>query len=105
MKRMDLHKILITILDCPENGKLCRAYFQPGPNVKMQYPSIVYHINRIPISSADNRPYVVNDEYTLTLISKDPEANEVSKLKELPKINFNRYFSMNNLHHWVFTIY
>lgn len=105
MKRLDLHTILCQILKCPENGKECRAYFQPGPNTKLSYPCIVYHLNDISTNHADNRIYKKDNGYSLTLISKDPDTVLVDDIMELSMIDYDRSFRIDNLNHWVFSIY
>lgn len=105
MKRLELHSILCQMMICPETGKDCRVYFQPGPNTKLVYPCIVYHLNDIRARHADNRIYKKDNGYSLTLISKDPDIVLVDLIMELPKIDFNRNFRSDNLNHWVFTIF
>ena len=55
-RRLLLHAVLCKLLNCPEMGDACRAYFQPPPNTKMQYDCIVYERSRMDTDFADNLP-------------------------------------------------
>ena len=46
-RRLKLHNALCDILSCPNKGPECRAYFQPPSSVKMKYPAIVYALDDI----------------------------------------------------------
>lgn len=105
MERLALNMLLCDVLECPELGPESRVYFQPGPSTKMHYPAIVYSLNDIPMTHADNMPYRIDPEYMLTLIDRNPDSEYLIKLMKLPKIDFNRAYSADNLHHWAFTIY
>lgn len=72
-RRLKLHSILCGILDCPERGKECRAYFQPPASVSMKYPAIVYALNGKDKRHADDRVYLTStgqkEQKTTILIS------------------------------------
>ena len=98
-RRIDLDGILRITLGSNN------VYFQPPSSVRMVYPAIRYELSDISTYSADNRKYLAQKEYTLTLIAKDPDIDVVEKLIMLPFTRFYRYYSADNLHHWVFSIY
>lgn len=81
------------------------VYFQPPASVKMTYPAIVYNLSDIDKRNANNTGYKIDHAYMVTLISRDPVDERVDSLEALPLCSFNRYYSADNLHHWVFTIY
>ena len=97
--REELQSILEDILGSSE------VYFQPPENLKINYPAIVYSLNRIATASADNKPYVMFDSYQVTMIDKNPVNETVKKLAKLPLCRFDRTYRVDNLNHYVFTIF
>lgn len=81
------------------------VYFQPPENLKMRYPCIRYSLYDIQNGHADNLPYLSNNAYQLILIDPDPDNPYVNKIKDLPLCSFDRYYTADNLNHYVFTIY
>lgn len=98
-QRLDLHEILCNILGSRN------VYFQPPTGFKMTYDCIVYKRDKIDSRFAGNRPYTHSNRYSVTVISRDPESPVPSKLVELPMCVHDRYFTSDNLHHNVFTLY
>jgi hypothetical protein len=96
--RLELQELLTSLL--PE-GKV--AYFQPPPS--MGYPTIEYHLDRIDIRYADNLPYKHAKRYQLTVMDKDPDSDIPDKVAQLPRVAFDRKFTADNLHHFVFTLF
>ena len=76
-RRLKLHSILCGILDCPERGKECRAYFQPPASVSMKYPAIVYALNGKDKRHADDRVYLSSNRYSVTVIDSNPDSDIV----------------------------
>lgn len=81
------------------------AYFQPPSNVQMVYPCIRYELDDMDTTHADNLPYRVEDRYVLTGMSLDPRSPIRRELALLPTARFNRFFVVDNLNHFVFTIF
>jgi len=81
------------------------VYFQPPSNTKIEYPCIVYERDDIDQRFADNRTYINTVRYSLTLISRSPENNLVSKILELPYCSYDRFYTTDSLNHDVFTLY
>lgn len=81
------------------------VYYQPPESLKISYPAIVYSRSNINTRFSNNQPYNLKHCYTVTLIDPDPDSLIVDKLAMLPKSNFDRHFTANNLNHDVFTIY
>lgn len=81
------------------------VYFQPPPNVKMQYPAIVYKRDLADTQFASNRPYRRTLRYSVTLISQDPNLEVYDKIANLPMSSYERFFTAGNLNHDVFNIY
>lgn len=97
--RVELQTLLEELLES-EN-----VYFQPPQSFKMLYPCIVYSRSRIRPKFAGNKPYVLDKEYKVTVIYKNPDSNIPDKLAALPRCIFDRHFINDNLYHDVFTIY
>lgn len=97
--RLELHEKLCEIL---ENRN---AYFQPPESIRMEYPGIRYNLNNIDIKHADGIPYASDKQYHIIVIDGDPDSEIPDKVAALPKCRFDRYYTANNLNHWVFNLY
>lgn len=93
-KRIDLHRLLKTI--CPN------CYYQEPENSKLVYPCIVYELEDMPASYADNLPYHIGHVYQLKVIDPDPESAVREAVAKLPRCRFIRPYEADNLHHYVF---
>ena len=98
-RRLELHDTLCGILGSKQ------VYFQPPETIKMQYPAIVYSIDIINTPYADNRVYLSFDRYSVTVIDRDPDSIIPSKILSLPMCEFDRFYTKNNLNHYVFKLY
>lgn len=81
------------------------VYLQPPASLKMRYPCIVWELSDIEASFADNRPYKLDNKYSVTYITTEPDDIFVHKLASLPKCEFDRSFVSDNLYHFVFTLF
>lgn len=81
------------------------VYFQPPASVKMNYPAIVYGLEDIENSFADDGVYLSQRKYSVTVIDKDPDSEIVGKVAALPTCQYNRHFEAENLNHDVFILY
>ena len=97
--RLSLHTRFIEILGSNN------VYFQPPESVKISYPAIIYSLDDIEKTHADNGMYRACRSYSVTLIDRDPDSPTVARLSALPFCRFNRYYSGDNLNHWNFSIY
>lgn len=95
--RLELHEILKEL--CPN------VYFQPPSTVKMIYPCIVYERDSARTRFADNLPYRNTKRYSVTVIDRDPDSLIPDRIAALPMCSFNRFFTVNNLNHDVFSLY
>jgi hypothetical protein len=96
-RRLELQTLLETI--CPH------VYHQSPNAAQMEYPAIVYERDRADVKFADNRPYNVTQNYSLTLITRDPDDAIREVLAALPMCAHERYFAADSLNHDVFSIY
>ena len=97
--RMELQRKLASI---PEIQKV---YFQPPEGLKLEYDCIVYKLNDIVPRNADNIPYSLNYQYTITLICRDPDNEAKDILASWPKCRANGFFVSDNLYHYKYTLY
>ena len=98
-RRLELHELLVDILGSRN------VYFQPGPNVTMNYPAIVYGRDYAAKLHADNLPYRTVLRYQVTLIDRNPDSEVVDKLNNLPMCSYVRNFASDGLNHDIFDLY
>ncbi len=99
MNREELGKKLRILLNSDN------VYFQPPETSKIKYPCIIYKLSDIDTDFADNCSYMTRKQYLLTIIDKNPDSELPDKISKLPFSRFNRFFTKDNLNHWVFTLY
>lgn len=82
------------------------VYFQPPESLQMQYPCIRYNRSSGQTDFADNKPYLVNIEYTLIYIDRDPDSEMVKKIAmHFPMSRLDHHYTADGLNHDVFTIF
>ena len=97
--RLDLQATLETLLGSRN------VYFQPPESVKMNYPAIVYGLDNVESTFADDGVYLSHKRYLITVIDKNPDSTIVDKIAVLPACGFNRHYKSENLNHYVFSLY
>lgn len=97
--RLDLQTLLESLLESDF------VYFQPPPTIQMSYPCIVYTRSDIRTDYANNNPYGLKKEYTITVIDSNPDSLIPDKVANLPLSSFDRHYIADNLNHDIFTIY
>lgn len=98
--RENLQKELEKILGSNE------VYFQPPPNIKMNYPAIVYSLDVVATRSADDQHYYMKPRYAVTFITKSPDSQIKFKILEaFPMSSLDRSARLNNLYHHYYTLY
>lgn len=95
--RIDLHATLRNI--CPN------VYFQPPETIKLTYPCIIYHLNKIDKIYADDGTYRLMNQYSVMYICKDPDDLTRDEIAVLPYCSFDRFYTADNLNHYVFRLY
>jgi hypothetical protein len=81
------------------------VYFQPPPSIKMNYPAIKYQLSNIQNTNADNIPYMQGTGYQITVIDEDPDSVISKTISKLPMCRFDRFYTADNLNHFVYTIF
>lgn len=95
--RLELSDILHGICD--------HVYFQPSESYQMKFPCIVYQRRTGDTFFADNKPYIIHQCYTVTVIDSDPDSEIPMRVAELPMCKFDRTYSVDNLYHSTFILY
>lgn len=98
-QRLDLHAIFVTLLGSSH------VYFQPPPNLQLQYPCIVYKSDGSRSSFADDGHYIRTTRYQVTVIDADPDSEIPEKIATLPMCVQNAAFAKPGLNHSVYTLY
>lgn len=80
------------------------VYFQPPPNLTMEFPCITYERVRINTRFADNSPYHLYDVYQVTYIDTDPDSDMPDKISQLDMCVFERFYINDNKYYSVFRI-
>lgn len=81
------------------------VYFQPPESKKLSYPAIVYSLGNMENDYADDVVYTSIKQYTVTVITSDPDSDLVDKIAKLQLCRFDRHFRSDNLNHYVFSLY
>lgn len=81
------------------------VYFQPGPNVVMSYPCIVYERDNASVMPADNMKFNWMQRYQVTYMDNDPDSDVIDKLMAFPYSSQQQHFATSGLNHDVFVIY
>lgn len=97
--RLELQALLESLLGSRN------VYFQPPESIKMNYPAIVYGLEDIENTFANDGVYLSRKKYSVTIIDKNPDSPIVDKVATLPTCRFNRHYKSENLNHYVFLLY
>lgn len=97
--RTDLHKILEEKLGSKN------VYFQPPESVKLKYPCIIYSLNRLYNTFADDDVYNQSRGYRVTVLDKNPDSPIMDRVSKMQMCTFDRHYTSDNINHWAFTIY
>lgn len=96
-----LHKILTSIKGVK------KVYFQPPSTERLQYPCIIYSLNKIDTKYANGGRYLSVPSYNLILIDYDVESILQKKVLDLSgdcHVRFDRYYTADNLNHWSYVL-
>ncbi len=99
----ELRGILREALNQPTGKE--NIYFQPPESVKMKYDCIRYSENTMNVCHADNKAYLVQSEYNVIVITRDPDSPIPRMIQE--KFQYcrpGRQYTADNLYHYPFTI-
>jgi len=81
------------------------AYFQAPESQKMTYPCIRFKLSNIVPSFANNKPYNLANMYTITVMDTNPLTQIPYLVAALEGCIFDRHYTSDNLHHYIFNIH
>ena len=82
------------------------TYFEPPESVRMKYDAVVYSRTGYDTIKANDRNYIVRDQYQVMVISRDAEtALPKAILDHFSYCSPGRPTVTDNLYHFPFTIY
>jgi hypothetical protein len=81
------------------------VYFQPPPNISLEYPCITYSRDGDHSEFAENELYLHMKRYMVTVIDRNPDSNLPDMVEELPFCRFDRFYATENLNHHVFNLF
>lgn len=106
-RRLDLQAKLEEIMESfvSKPWRTNRVLYQPPETIKMEYPCIVYDLDGIDSTPADNLHYLDKKRWNVTVIDRNPDSEIPSAILSLQYTRFSRHYTSDNLHHWMITIY
>lgn len=111
--REDLHKLLLNAMNqawlkIPSKTRAVtpnftyNVYFQAPSSIK--YPAIVYERYSGVSEFADNKSYLWNKQYTITVMDTNPDSTIPDEIAKLPMCTYDRHYVYDHVHHDVFRI-
>lgn len=82
-----------------------KVYYQPPESIKLVYPCIIYKLSKDWVIRASDRRYAGMRRYQVTVIDKEPDSTIPAEVEKIPYCSFDRFFTSDNLNHFVYTIY
>ena len=81
------------------------VYFQPGSNVTLVYPAIVYERDRISTKKANDELYLFEKRYKITVMDRNPDSTIPEAVLRLRKTSFLGHNKADGLNHDIFATY
>ena len=97
--RLSLHNKLIAILGSSN------VYFQPPSSITLKYQCIVYKLDDVEGVHANDRRYLNMKRYLVTVVDRNPDTLIPDKLLESQYCEFEDTFIVDNLNHYVCSLY
>lgn len=82
-----------------------KIYFRKPNEPTMEYPCIIYELDDVNVSHADNTSYIQTNRYQVTVIDRNADTTIPGRILGLPMCEFDRKFSTQGLDHYVLTLY
>lgn len=96
-QRLQLHEIFKLLVP--------NVYFQPPSSEKMSYDCILYELDDIQTDYANNSPYRFKKRYQVTAVTRSPDSDLPMKIAAMPTCTFDRFYTADNLNHYVFNLF
>lgn len=82
-----------------------KVYFDAPESVHIVYPCIIYELNDVRTNYADDLPFNRTKQYLVMVIAEDPDTPIPDRIGALPMCAFDRHYTADNLHHFVFRLF
>lgn len=98
--RLVLHQKLVDILGSSN------VYFQEPPSTAMKYPCILYSFNTVNMRKADNKPYIMTGNWTITHMYKKVSNDTIrdTMLESFLGISFDRRIKSDGVYNDYYTL-
>lgn len=98
--RLEFHEHLIVIMGSKD------VWFQPGSNITLKYPCILYEIQDNDVTHASNKIYKHMRCYKVTVIDRNPSSKLPDKvLFGFPYCEYVNTYIADQLYHNVYNVY
>lgn len=97
--RLSLHTTLINILGS-EN-----VYFQPPPSLQLKYPCVIYKLDGVKVSHANDKNYLNTKRYLVTVVDRNPDTQTYERVLDLPHSSLETVLVKDNLNQYVCSLY
>ena len=81
-----------------------KAYYQPPERLAIEYPCVVYQLDRMDSSFADDIRYHTTRRYQVTVIDRNPDSRLVDIVASMPFSRLIRTYTADYLNHTVFEL-
>ena len=81
------------------------VYFQPPSSIRINYPCIVYNRSTDYINRANDKLYMKEKLYRVTVMDKNPDSDIADRLQELPWAVIISRDVIDNIYHTTLNIY
>lgn len=96
--RLDLHNELL--------GFIPKVYYQPPTNTQMVYPCIVYNKDGKARKFGNDRLYIVQQKYQVTVIELNPDSAVADNIEEhFQHCAIKQNYTVDNLNHTTLSLY
>lgn len=97
-KRLELHEQLLKYS--------ANVHFQPPSNIHLTYPCIIYNKTDKARSFGNDKIYLTNQGYQLTVIDKDPDSVIADTIEsDFQYCVITQYYTVDNLNHTTLLLY
>ena len=73
--------------------------------MNMKYPAIVYSRSEMEKVRANNKTYILNHVYDITVIDRNPDSPIAEEILKMDYSEYDRQFCVNGLNHITITLY
>ena len=81
------------------------VYFQPPSSIRINYPCIVYNRSTDYINRANDKLYMKEKMYRVTVMDRNPDSDIADRLQELPWAVIISRDVIDNIYHTTLNIY